>query len=213
MCRLLAVISRTPIDARSHLDAFTRVCRNSSEYQGHGWGYALLHADGWEQYRTVSPIWEDAARPNRIGHVLLAHARSAFRDEGIVVENAMPFIDGDQVFVFNGELHGVRLPVQGRTGAERIFRFLRQPARLGADAVERSLGILRSRSTHIRACNLMLADRHNLILYSAFAGVSAYFTMHQRRTDEELTICSAPYDTGRWTPIPRNTVEVFPCSF
>jgi predicted glutamine amidotransferase len=215
MCRLLAVVSRFPVDAPFHLDAFTRVCRNSTEYQGHGWGYAMLHADGWEHYRTVTPIWEDTSRPQHRGHVLLAHARSAFRDEGIVVENAMPFIDGDQVFVFNGELHGVRLPVQGRTGAERIFRFLRQPARSGTDAVERALEILRARTTHLRASNFMIADMQKILLYSAYAGESAYFTMHRRRTEDELTICSAPYDDGddQWIPLSRNTVEVFPCSF
>jgi hypothetical protein len=216
MCRLLAVISPTPIDVRYHLDAFASVCRNSPEYQGHGWGYAVLRGEMWDRYRTVTPIWEDGTRPEGSIRVLLAHARSAFRDEGIEVENNMPFVDGDQVFIFNGELHGVRLPVAGRTGAERIFRFLRQPARSGpGDAVGRALAILRSRTAHIRACNVMIADPRKVILHSEFAGASTYFTMHRRLAGAELTICSAPYASGdpAWTPIPQNTVEEYPCSF
>ena len=171
MCRLLAVIARTPVDVRYHLDAFTRVCKASPEYQGHGWGYAVLRDGGWERYRSVTPIWEDGTRPGGDVRVLLAHARSAFRDEGIVVENNMPFIDDQQAFIFNGELHGVRLPVAGRTGAERLFRFLRQPAATHtADAVVRAIRILKSRTSHIRACNFVIADRTAVIVQSLFAG-------------------------------------------
>jgi len=36
----------------------------------------------------------------------VAHARSAFEDKDIVVENNMPFTDGERVFIFNGELRG-----------------------------------------------------------------------------------------------------------
>ncbi len=215
MCRLLAVIAQDAIDVGAHLDAFTRVCRESPEYQGHGWGFAILRNGAWERYRSVTPIWDDATRPTGATRVLLAHARSAFRDEGIVVENAMPFLEGDQVFIFNGELHGVRLPVQGRTGAERIFRFLRAPARSGDPAaVQRSLAILRTRSAHIRACNFIIADPRQLMVQSAFAGTSRYFTLHARKLGREHAICSAPYDDGdpRWTPMVTNTVEVVPCS-
>ena len=164
----------------------------------------------------MTPVWEDPVRPVCEARVLLAHARSAFRDEGIEVENNMPFVDGDQVFIFNGELHGVRLPVRGRTGAERLFHFLRHPARSGSEeALERALALLRSRTAHIRASNFIIADPRQIVLHSEFAGESSYFTMHRRLVEDELTICSAPYESGdpRWTPIPQNTFEVYPCSF
>lgn len=216
MCRLLAVIARTPVDVRHHLDAFTRVCRESPEYQGHGWGYAVLRDGGWERYRSVTPIWEDAARPSGDVRVMLVHARSAFRDEGIEVGNNMPFIDGHQAFIFNGELHGVRLPIQGRTGAERLFRYLRQSAATHTpDAIMRAIHILKHRTTHIRACNFIIADPALVSVYSLFAGESAYFTLHQHRTEDMLTICSAPYDNGDplWVPMNQDNVEMFPCSF
>ncbi len=216
MCRLLAVIARTPIDVRYHLDAFTRVCTSSAEYQGHGWGYSVLRDGEWERYRSLTPIWDDGSRPVGDVRVLLAHARSAFRDEGIVVENNMPFIDGQQAFIFNGELQGVRLPVDGRTGAERLFRFLRRPAASHTpEAVSHALGILKSRTTNIRACNFIIADRTAVIVHSLFAGEAAYFTLHHHRTDDALAICSAPYDDGdpRWAPMQQDHVEIVPCFF
>lgn len=216
MCRLLAIVARTPIDVRYHLDAFTRVCKESPEYQGHGWGYAVLRDDGWDRYRTVTPIWEDPARPSGDVRVLLAHARSAFRDEGIEVGNNMPFVDGQQAFLFNGELHGVRLPIGGRTGADRLFRYLRQPAATHApDAIMRAFSILKKRTAHIRACNVIIADTACVSVYSLFAGESAYFTLHRHRTADALTICSAPYANGApgWVPINQDNVEMFPCSF
>ncbi len=216
MCRLLAVIARAPVDVHHHLNAFTRVCRESPEYQGHGWGYAVLRSGGWERYRTVTPIWDDATRPGGDVRVLLAHARSAFRDEGIEVGNNMPFVDDPQAFLFNGELHGVRLPIAGRTGAERLFRYLRRPAATHApEAVTRAMDILKDRATHIRACNFIIADPAVVIVHSLFAGESAYFTLHQHRTADTLTICSAPYDDGDpgWVPMNQDNVEMFPCSF
>lgn len=216
VCRLLAVIARTPIDVCYHLEAFTRVCTSSPEYQGHGWGYAVLRDGAWEHYRSVTPIWDDGSRPGGDVQVLLAHARSAFRDEGIVVENNMPFVDGQQAFIFNGELHGVRLPVEGRTGAERLFRFLHRPSAFHTpEAVSRALRILKSRTAHIRACNFIIADTTAVTVHSLFAGEAGYFTLHRHTTPDTLTICSAPYDDGdpRWSPMIQDNVEIFPCSF
>ena len=216
MCRLLAIASRTPIDVKRHLDAFTRVCRSSREYQGHGWGCAVWRGDAWDRYRTVQPIWEDHFRPAGDVHLLLAHARSAFRDEDIVVENNMPFIDGSRAFVFNGEMHGVRLPVQGRTGAVRLFRFLRNFSRHGnVRETARAMEILRRRTSHIRACNFIVADAGAFLVHSLFDGEPEYFTLHRRHSPDEQIICSSPYDDGdaSWAPIAEDTIEVFPCSF
>src|SRR5512140_1295283 len=121
MCRLLAVTSKNPVDVRRHLDAFAQVCASSREFQGHGWGFAVYRNGGWERYRSLMPVWEDPHRPDGEVRTFVAHARSAFRDEGIEVGNNMPFLRGDRAFIFNGELRGVRLGVEGRTGAEKVF--------------------------------------------------------------------------------------------
>jgi hypothetical protein len=170
----------------------------------------------WERYRTVRPIWTDNYRPAGEAHLLLAHARSAFRNEDIVEDNNMPFIESKSAFIFNGELHGVRLPVEGRTGAQKIFRFIRNQHRSNtAAAVAHAMTILRRRTEHIRACNLIIADPKTLIVHSLFANEPDYFTMYRHSTADELVVCSVPYETAvrGWLPIPNDTIEEFPCSF
>ena len=84
--------------------------------------------------------------------LLVAHARSAFRDEGIVVDNNMPFYDGERVFIFNGELRGVRLRETGRIGAEKVFNFIRLFDRGDPlAAVRRALPIIERRTRYVRA--------------------------------------------------------------
>ncbi|MCC6396107.1 MAG: hypothetical protein IT282_03740 [Bacteroidetes bacterium] len=223
MCRLLAVVSPGPINAGHHLDAFARICAASPEYQGHGWGCAVWRGYSWDCYRNLRPIWADDFRPMGDVRLLLAHARSAFRNEDIALENNMPFVDSDLAFVFNGEMHGVRLPINGRTGASRLFRFIQNLRRqengsVVGDAVgnaaSRVMAVVRKRAAHIRACNFILTDSTSLYVHSLFTGEPEYFTMSFRSTPGELVVCSTPYedDCATWTPIRNDSLEVFPCS-
>ena len=125
MCRLLLVESPVRTNPNVYLESFRRVCRNSREYQGHGWGCAWLGPDStWQLYHAIHPVWEDPKADFPLTGLFLAHARSAFRDEGIAIENNMPFTDGRSVFLFNGELQGVRVRSEGRIGAEKIYRYI-----------------------------------------------------------------------------------------
>ncbi len=38
----------------------------------------------------------------------------------------MPFYDDQFIFIFNGELRGVRIKADGRIGAEKIFNFIKR---------------------------------------------------------------------------------------
>ena len=82
--------------------------------------------DQWKHYKSLKPIWEDDLRQFGSSDLFLVHARSAFRDEGICIDNNMPFYDDKHVFVFNGELRGVRIKSQGRIGAEKIFNYIKR---------------------------------------------------------------------------------------
>lgn len=214
MCRLLAIRSPVPIDVEHHLGTFSELCRVSPQYQGHGWGCSVWRGDRWETYTTVRPIWQDDFRPKVDGHVLLVHARSAFRDQDIVVENNMPFARGPRAFLFNGELHGVNLAVPGRTGAHKIFQLL---SNLGDKPIEESVqtcvNVIKRRSAHIRACNFILAEGNDLCVHSLFDGEEDYFTMHWKETGGELVISSVRYpgEEDRWSPLPNGAVRRFPC--
>ncbi|RPJ85234.1 MAG: hypothetical protein EHM13_01710, partial [Acidobacteria bacterium] len=116
MCRLLALTAAAPFAIPDHLRLFADVARTSREYQGHGWGCAWYEADAWHTYHSILPIWEDDLSVFGEARILMAHARSAFRDEGIAVENNMPFLASPLAFIFNGELRGVRIAEKGRTG-------------------------------------------------------------------------------------------------
>jgi predicted glutamine amidotransferase len=203
MCRLLWVTSPEPFDPTPRLRSFAEVCRNSREYQGHGWGCAAWDGSRWSLYRNIRPVWEDEWPAFPAVTRLLAHARSAFRDEGIAVENNMPFSDGRTVFAFNGELHGVRLRSEGRIGAEKIYNLIRGFDRGDRfEALRRAVGVIEKRSRYVRAMNIVLADGERAWASSLFSESPDYFTLHRKSENGVRTICSEPFPgEAGWEPL------------
>jgi len=120
------VRSVEPFAAEDYLTSFAAICRQSKEYQGHGFGVALRRNGNWAIKKSLKPIWDEQLGDIGRGDFLIAHARAAFRDEGIALENNMPFYDNERFFIFNGELHGVRLKSAGATGAHKIFNYIKR---------------------------------------------------------------------------------------
>lgn len=214
MCRLLAIKSDTAVEVGASLRQFARIAKDSREYQGHGWGCAWLDANGdWSLHHDIRPVWEDDLDRVPPTTLLLAHARSAFRDEGIAVENNMPFRNGNLVFTFNGELRGVRIREAGRIGAEKVFNVIH---RFAADdlagAVRRGTEVIRRRTRYVRAMNIMLSDGHQIAVGSTFSEDPDYFTMYRRGggAGDQLVICSDRWPgTSGWTPIGNGEVRTF----
>ncbi|HSF14144.1 MAG TPA: class II glutamine amidotransferase [Vicinamibacteria bacterium] len=215
MCRLLAVQSPVAIDIAPLLSGFALVARRSREYQGHGWGCAFRAKGRWEIHKSIRPIWEDVLPDLPRTRLLVAHARSAFRDGGIRVENNMPFSDGTNVFAFNGELRGVRIRERGRIGAEKVFNFIKrfENGRGMENALRRATRIIEKRTDYVRAMNLILSDGQSVLVHSRFTEDAEYFTMHYRRREprEPLVVCSEPIP-GRdgWVPIGNGETCRFP---
>lgn len=215
MCRLLCVRGDEPFDLEEHLEAFTEVARNSREFQGHGWGCAWIEAGRWRIYRNITPIWEDRHRPRGRTLLLLAHARSAFRDEGIRVANNMPFFDGERMFLFNGELRGVRIREHGRIGAEKVFNFVKRFDRGDLrSALERGLPLIEKRTRYLRAMNIVVADASlRVTVASRFNEDPDYFQMRRGTVGGASVLCSEPYPApagpAGWTPIPNGTISAF----
>jgi predicted glutamine amidotransferase len=190
MCRLLLVKSDKLLEAETHLKKFALIAKQSKEYQGHGWGCSLLENDKWKHYKSIKPIWEDDLSRFGNANVLVAHARSAFRDEGIAVENNMPFHDNKHVFIFNGELRGVKINSEGRIGAEKIFNFIKRFDKGDMqEAIRKAVEIIKKRTSYIRAMNFVIADSENVYAYSLFNEDQDYFTMRYSE-EEHLIICS-----------------------
>jgi glutamine amidotransferase len=209
MCRLLTVRSKTPFAIGPHLEKFAHIAKNSKEYQGHGWGCAYQDPAGhWQFYRNINPVWQDVL--SRFGEttLLVAHARSAFEDRDIVVENNMPFFDGRTVYIFNGELRGVKIREEGRIGAEKIFNFIRRFDKGDTlQALSKAVGIIKNRTRHIRGMNIIMVNETGIFVSSYFTEDETYFTMSYRE-GSDLIICSDPYPSAiNWQNIANESVR------
>lgn len=196
----------------ARLEAFSVLSKNSKEYQGHGWGCAYIdEAGNWQYYRNIMPIWED--RLDQFGKTtfLLAHARSAFQDTDLVLENNMPFYDDRSIFLFNGELRGVRIREQGKTGAQKIFNLINRSDRKDfKTALEKTISFIKARTRHVRAMNIIITDREKLYVNNSFLEDPDYFQMYYKKMSGAIAICSDPFPKEKnWQRMPTDKVEVF----
>lgn len=210
MCRLLAIKAIDEIQIPDFLKNFASICRQSREFQGHGWGCAYLKGGEWQIYKNIRPIWEDNLDQFPATTLLLAHARSAFRDEGISVENNMPFIDEQRAFIFNGELHGVKIKAPGRIGAEKIFNYLKRFDPINPlAAIKKGLPIIQKRSKYIRAMNFIISDGEKLFVNSFYNEDHDYFTLYKKQKDKIIVVCSDKFPDGEnWQYIENYKIEV-----
>ena len=205
----MTIRSQTPFAIGPHLEKFAHIAQNSKEYQGHGWGCAYQDLAGhWQFYRNIKPVWKDDL--SRFGKttLLVAHARSAFEDKDIVVENNMPFFDGRTVYIFNGELRGVKIREEGRIGAEKIFNFIRRFDKGDTlQALSKAVGIIKNRTRHIRGMNIIMVNEKGIFVSSYFTEDETYFTMSYRE-GSDLIICSDPYPSEiNWQNIANESVR------
>ena len=211
VCRLLTIKSGSAFDIAPHLQKFASIAKSSKEYQGHGWGCAYWdESAGWRFYKNLNPVWQDDVDQFGRTRLLVAHARSAFEDRDIAIENNMPFFDGRTVFIFNGELRGVKIREEGRIGAEKIFNYIRRFDRGDTrQALEKAVGIIKKRTRYIRGMNIIMVNDREILVSSYFSEDKAYFTLHYRQ-GRELVICSAPYPAEKnWQNIANDSVRIW----
>ena len=207
MCRILFASSETSFGMAPLLEKFAEVAKHSREYQGHGWGCAWLDKGEWQQYHNIKPIWEDDPTQFAETSLLLVHARSAFRDEGIVVENNMPFSDGKSIFIFNGELRGVKIKSEGRIGAEKIYNYIRRFDKGDQlAALDKGVEIIKKHSAYVRAMNIIMSDGEQHSLSTSYGEDADYFQMYQKQTDSLHLVCSQPFaGETDWQSIANNS--------
>ena len=207
MCRILSASSESQFSITELLEPFAEVARTSAEYQGHGWGCSWREAGSWRHYHNIKPVWEDDLKQFDETTLLLVHARSAFRDEGIVVENNMPFSDGESVFIFNGELRGVRIKSEGRIGAEKIYNYIRRFDKGDKlAALEKAASIIKKQSSYVRAMNIIISDGDTSWLSTNYSENPDYFQMVQKQDGDLKLVCSHPFaNQTDWTRIENDT--------
>jgi len=220
MCRILAVRSVRPVEPRPFLRAFALRCRDGKEYQGDGWGVAWREDRAWRTWHTVEPIWSKEPPDVPPTTLFLAHARSAFRNEGVVVANNMPFVDGSLAFAFNGELRGVRLQAPGETGAWRLLHLLRRFADAASgdvgEALRRLDAVVMARAEYVRALNVVASDGDRVWVNSRWGEDPDYFTLWRASLGSPAgfvsVVASEPLDlpsgtTHSWEPVPNGVTE------
>jgi glutamine amidotransferase len=190
MCRFLVLRGAREFDPSPILASFRERCRTSPEYQGHGFGVVTRSSGRWERRRSLAPIWEDSLPLPGSVDVLVVHARSAFRNEGIDLENNMPFYQGELSFVFNGEIRGTRLKAPGRIGAEKLFHLILERRRRGIlQAIDEVDRMVHARSRYVRAMNLAITAIDDLdgdpaiYAHCRFSERADYFTLFFREGD------------------------------
>ena len=200
MCRFLMMHSRQHFQAAPVLARFRKRCKESVEFQGHGWGAAWRNAGSWFRHKSLTPIWDEALELPEEVDFLVLHARSAFLDRDIALENNMPFYEDDKIFVFNGELRGVRLSVPGRIGAEKVFHLVRRHETEGLPkAISHAESLLLAKSRYVRALNIAVTDGELIHASCRYNESPEYFTLHY--LDEGVqAVCSEPLD-DRWKPM------------
>lgn len=210
MCRLLLVKSNKEFEISNHLKKLAEISKNSKEYQGHGWGCAYLQRNKWKFYKNIKPIWEDNLEQFSRTKQLIVHARSAYKDENIGIENNMPFYDEKYVFIFNGELQGVKIKESGRIGAEKVFNFIKRFDKGNIfNALKIAIEVIKKRTRYIKAMNIIISNRKKVYLASIFNENPEYFTMHYKQ-DNGLIICSEEYpNEENWNKVENNTIKEF----
>lgn len=213
MCRLLYVNSKYEFKIADYLQKFAGISKNSKEFQGHGWGCAYLQSGVWNYYKNVNPIWDDDLSRFGSSTRLVVHARSAFKDEGIVVDNNMPFYDDNYIFIFNGELRGVKIKEEGRIGAEKIFNYIKRFDKGSVkDALQKGTEIISKKSAYVRAMNIIMTDSEAAYVYSQFSEDAEYFTLHKKNQEDLTMICSDPFIGEKdWEPILNNSLTEYKC--
>ncbi len=164
----------------------------------------------WHHYHNINPVWDDDLSGFGQTRLLLVHARSAFRDEGIAIENNMPFTDGETVFIFNGELRGVKVKSEGRIGAEKIYNYIRRMDKGDKlQALDKAVSIIIRRTSYVRAMNIIMSDGDSGLVLSNYSEDPEYFQMYHSFRGGVKRVCSQPFPGEvDWQPIANGVIKI-----
>jgi hypothetical protein len=155
---------------------------------------------------SVAPIWTETDTIQHLPrtHHLLVHARSAsFAHHRGNIAYSQPYVWGSYAFVFNGFLHGVRLPrrVPGAIGAAKIWSLVQAQLTQSVplpQALATVYAVLARSSRDIQACNMGLSDGHTYAFYNGNPHGQAYYQLHQARQGALHMVCSEPFGAWAW---------------
>jgi predicted glutamine amidotransferase len=189
MCRLLGVLSTTPVSVADAVgDTLLKDFVALSKIHGDGWGVATVDAHGERPRVEVSagtamddPAFIAATHDHRSVAMLL-HLRWATLGLAVRPQNAHPFVADGLAMAHNGSIKPIgRLEdllepafaesLRGSTDSERYFALIRQYRRSAttlAEAVRQAVVVLRK--NHPEAClNALILGENQMVAVHAHA--------------------------------------------
>ena len=229
MCRFLIINSQNPVSIAQYLPDFAKMCQASERNQADGWGIAWpaspdlssvsrqatqggLANNGWQAEKFLSPIWESTEKFTSFSpsKVFFVHARgSSFKKHRGNVDFNQPFVNGQNIFVFNGFLNSVKLPenLEGplrprseasQIGSQKIFNLLLKNNQEGpASASVKVRLVLEDHSNLIEGLNYAFSDGANTTVVCRYLENPDYYAVRYY-ADQEKEIVSS-YDFGQLT--------------
>jgi len=185
MCRFLMIQANSQFKPTDFLTDFAERCKESTEWQGDGWGVCWLSSKcQWQSYKSLKPIWEETAEFSKIpdSKTFLVHARSSsFEAHKGRIEFNQPFIRDQLAFVFNGLIKSVSgLRVQGEIGSQKVFNLIcdfYQKGHTLEASIEGVKNLIKEKSKEITALNLGLCDKERLYALNYFSSQEDYYTL------------------------------------
>ena len=125
----------------------------------------------------------------------------------------MPFYDDKYIFIFNGELRGVKIKEEGRIGAEKIFNYIKRFDKNNSqDMLIKGTDLIIKRSNYIRAMNIILSSKDASYIYSYFNEDPEYFTMYLNQEPDKIIVCSEKLPgISNWNPIQNKSLMELKC--
>jgi glutamine amidotransferase len=74
-------------------------------------------------------------------------------------------------------------------------------------ALLKAVPIIKKRTGYIKAMNIVIADKESIYLSTLFNERPSYFTMHHKRINGDLMVCSEPYPGEEgWLKVKNDTI-------
>lgn len=208
------------------LKEFSAMCEKSrtidGDRQGDGWGMSWQYRENsrtdtiWRDFKSLVPIWQDTANFSLVpdANIFVAHARSASyeRHKGKIEYN-QPYIANSACFVFNGNVHGVKvtIPLDGEIGAQKIFSLLQIELKNNGPetALKNMYDLITKNSIRIEGMNIGLVIGGMFYVVSDYFENADYFSLHLYKDSDLLIVCSQPIGAYKWEKIPTKRVLKF----
>ncbi|MCS7113706.1 MAG: class II glutamine amidotransferase [Candidatus Bathyarchaeota archaeon] len=210
MCRLLGLIgSGFPFEVfrrfallarKGHTDGWGVVCFDGCYPRVLGLSDGSI-LDEMDRYISIS---REALRMDC--RIVVAHIRRASRGS-VSIANTQPFVYGRWVFCHNGTINDdvkldVKLPLNGSSDSERLFKYIVQMIMDGYDLRE-ALKRIHDVIDDYTALNFILSDGGILYVYRDCTVNEDYYTLYYSRGGGYVAVCSEALNCvdGRWIPI------------